>query len=47
VVVRTSHNLDVSDCVVVEQISVHVAVVLQITSEQLAHGRCMHVLGCE
>jgi hypothetical protein len=42
VVVGTGHNFDESDCAVVEQISVHVAVVLHVAGKQLAYDRFTH-----
>lgn len=47
VIVRTGHDLDVTDCVVVEQISVHVAIVSYVTGKQLAYSSDMHWLGQE
>ena len=44
VAVRTGHDLDVSDCVVVEQRAVHVSVMLRIASKKLAQNGYMHWL---
>lgn len=42
VILRTGHDLDVSDCAVIEQISVHVAVMLHVAGKQLAYDRFTH-----
>ena len=47
VVLGSYHELDISDCIVIEQISMHVAIVLHVAGKQLAYSRCMHWLGKE
>ena len=42
VAVRTGHDLDVSDCAIIKEVPVHVAVVLHVASKQLAYDRFMH-----
>ena len=41
------HDLDISDCVVVEEIPVHMAIVLHIACQKLAYDRGMHWLRWE
>lgn len=42
VILRTCHHLDISNRGVIEQISMHVAIVLHVAGKQLAYSRCMH-----
>ena len=42
VIVGAGHDLDVSNCVVIKQVSVHVAIMLHVAGKQLAYSRCMH-----
>ena len=46
-ILRTCHDLDISDRVVIEQISMHVAIVLHVAGKQLTYSRCMHWLRWE